>query len=250
MFIFDKILWLLIMSYKFPIIEYYDRRPYSIVLLKFSAHWIVIVQTIYIKRLSQALIFKTIDPASLQPSEHTLQKSSLPAWHMTLIGLNFQISDLKVLGVSWKLWGGIHKRVMDEITLEFLWTFHFNSWRETCFRITLLHYRSTRPIFCKAEHLSITASDASQHSTALWNKLVTPVLVIDHIQSLRLPESLCIGEPACAEDSFTHSIIKFLAFRFIHLSIGLVKLLLKVKGPGCFQMMLREPLLIDPVEIY
>ena len=249
MLVFDRILWLLIMSYKFPTIEYYDRRPYNTVLLKFSAHWIVIVQTIYIKRLSRALIFETLDPASLQPSEHILQKSGLSAWHMALIGLNFQISDLKVLGVSWKLWGGIHERIMDEIMLEFLWTFHFNSWRETCLRITLLHYRSTRPIFSKVEHLSITASDASQHSTALWNKLVTPVLVIDHIQSLRLPESLCIGEPACAEVSFAYSIIKFLAFRFMHPSIGLVELLLKVNGPGCFQMMLREPLLIDPVEI-
>ncbi|CBI22429.3 unnamed protein product, partial [Vitis vinifera] len=39
--------------------KYYDRRPYNTVLLKFSAHWIVIVQTIYIKRLSRALIFET-----------------------------------------------------------------------------------------------------------------------------------------------------------------------------------------------
>ena len=68
------------MSYKFPEIEYYDRQPYSTALLKFSAHWAVIVQTIHIKRLSQALIFRTIGPASLRPSEHILQKSSLPAY--------------------------------------------------------------------------------------------------------------------------------------------------------------------------
>ena len=80
-----------------------------------------------------------------------------------------------------------------------------------CLRITLLHYRSTRPIFCRAEHLSITALDVSQRSTALSYNLVISVLVIDrnNLSSIRhpiqnVPMEAFDSEAACS-DSVSHS---------------------------------------------